>query len=259
MVILLLAFSACMGLACGSFANVLIHRLPLRESVAFPGSHCPACGAPIPWYFNIPVLSWLALRGRCAACKSRISPRYPLVELAMGILFLGSAWAWGASVHTASAWTFCLLCVPLGLIDLEHQILPDRLTYPAIALGIAFALGGSGTSWKNSLAGAAAGALIPAAVIGAYWVIRREEGMGWGDVKLLSAIGAFLGWQGMLLTLLVGSLLGTAVGGAYLLLSGKGKKTPLPFGTFLCAAALVALFAGEAAWRWYMALLVPSP
>ena len=157
------------------------------------------------------------------------------------------------------AWTFCILCVPLGLIDLEHQILPDRLTYPAIALGIAFAFGGSGTPWKDSLAGAAAGALIPTTVIGLYWLIRREEGRGWGDVKLLAAIGAFLGWQGMLLTLLVGSLMGTVIGGGYLMLSGKGKKTPLPFGTFLCAAALAALFTGEAVWRWYAGILQPRP
>lgn len=257
--VLLLPFAAAFGLVCGSFANVLIYRLPRRESVAFPGSHCPACAAPIPWYLNVPVLSWLVLRGRCAACRAPISPRYPLVELSMGLLFLACAWTWGGSVRTAWGCAFCLLCVPLGLIDLEHQILPDKLTYPGMAAGLAFAFGGSGTPWQEALLGAVAGALIPAAVMGVYWLIRREEGMGLGDVKLLAMIGAFLGWKGMLLTLLAGAFLGTLIGGGFLLLSGRGRRTPLPFGTFLCAAALGALFFGEAAWRWYTGLLLPPP
>jgi leader peptidase (prepilin peptidase)/N-methyltransferase len=149
--------------------------------------------------------------------------------------------------------------VSLGLIDLEHQILPDRLTYPGMVAGLAFAVAGVGPPLPEALAGMLAGALIPAAVIGTYWLIRREEGMGWGDVKLLAMMGAFLGWRGMLLTLLAGAFLGSILGGGYLLLSGRGRKTPLPFGTFLCAAALGTLFFGEAAWRWYAGLLVPGP
>ncbi len=257
--VLLLPFAAALGLICGSFANVLIHRLPRRESVVFPGSHCPACGAHIPWYLNVPVLSWLALRGRCAACHAPISPRYPLVEASMGLLFLACAWTWGDSARTAWGCAFCLLCLPLGLIDLEHQILPDKLTYPGMAAGLAFSLGGAGTPWRASLLGTLAGALIPLAVMAAYWLIRREEGMGLGDVKLLAMVGAFLGWQGMLLTLLAGAFLGTVIGGGFLLCSGRGRKTPLPFGTFLCAASLGALFFGEAAWRWYTGLLLPPP
>jgi leader peptidase (prepilin peptidase)/N-methyltransferase len=256
---LLLPFATALGLVCGSFANVLIHRLPRGESVAFPGSHCPVCGEPIPWTLNVPILSWLALRGKCAACKAPISARYPLVELSLGLLFLACAWTWGTSPRAAWGSAFCLLCVPLGLIDLEHQILPDKLTYPGMVTGLAFAFAGWGSPPLEALLGAAAGALIPAAVIGAYWLIRREEGMGWGDVKLLAMVGAFLGWKGMLLTLLAGAFLGSIVGGGYLLLSGRGRKTPLPFGTFLCAAALGVLFFGEAAWRWYAGLLLPPP
>jgi len=256
---LLLPFSAALGLVCGSFANVLIHRLPRRESIAFPGSHCPACGAPIPWYLNVPLVSWLALRGKCASCRASISVRYPLVELSLGLLFLACAWTWGASARAAWGSCFCLLCVSLGLIDLEHQILPDKLTYPGMVTGLAFALAKVGPPLPEALAGMLAGALIPAAVIGAYWLIRREEGMGWGDVKLLAMVGAFLGWRGMLLTLLAGAFLGSILGGGYLLLSGRGRRTPLPFGTFLCAAALGTLFFGEAAWRWYAGLLAPGP
>jgi leader peptidase (prepilin peptidase) / N-methyltransferase len=256
---ILLPFSAALGLICGSFANVLIHRLPRAESVVFPGSHCPSCAAPIPWYLNIPIVSWLGLRGRSACCKTPISARYPFVELLMGLLFLACAWTWGPGLRAGEACTFCLLCVPLGLIDLEHQILPDRLTYPGIVAGFAFSLSGQGVAWWESLLGAALGAALPAAVIGGYWLIRGEEGMGWGDVKLLALIGAFLGWRGALLALLAGALLGTLIGGSYLLFSGRGRKTPLPFGTFLCAAALAVLFFGESAWRWYAGLLLPTP
>ena len=253
---LLLPLAAALGLICGSFANVLIHRLPRRESVVFPGSHCPVCAAPIPWYLNMPVLSWVILRGRCASCKAPIAVRYPLVELAMATFFLACAWTWGPTLTSAWGATFCLFCIPLGLIDLEHQILPDTLTYPGIFAGLAFSVWTPGPSWQDSIAGALAGAAIPAFVIGAYWLIRREEGMGWGDVKLLAMVGAFLGWKGMLLTLLAGALLGTVIGGVYLAFSGRGRKTPLPFGTFLCAAAIGALFFGEAAWRWYAGLLL---
>ncbi len=254
---LVLVFAGCLGLVCGSFANVLIYRLPRRESVVFPGSHCPACGAPIPWYLNVPVLSFAALRGRCASCKVPISPRYPLVEASMGLLFVACAWAWGPTVKAGWGAVFCLLCLPLGLIDLEHQILPDRLTYPGLAAGLLFSFTGQATAWQDALAGAVAGAVLPIMVMGAYWLIRREEGMGWGDVKLLAMIGAFLGWKGALLTLMAGALAGTFIGGGYLLVSGKGRRTPLPFGTFLCAAALLVLFFGDAAWRWYAGLLPP--
>jgi leader peptidase (prepilin peptidase)/N-methyltransferase len=254
MVGILLIFCAASGLVLGSFANVLIHRLPRRESVVFPGSHCPACGAPIPWYLNVPVASWLLLRGRCASCRAPISPRYPLVEASMGALFLGCGLLWGPTVDTAAACAFVFLCLPLGLIDLEHQILPDRLTYPGMAAGLAFSFWASWTTPVQSLVGAALGAAIPAALIGAY-ALFGVEAMGWGDVKLLAMTGAFLGWRGLLLTLLLGALSGSIIGGTYLAVTGKGRRTPLPFGTFLCAAALVALFAGTSIWAWYAGLV----
>jgi leader peptidase (prepilin peptidase)/N-methyltransferase len=258
MVILLLASSLCLGLVVGSFANVLIHRVPRRESIVFPGSRCPACLAAIPWYLNVPLLSWLVLRGRCRECKAPISPRYPLVEALMGGLFMACAWLWGPSLDTLAAWCFCLLCVALGLVDLEHQLLPDRLTYPGIALGLAFSPFVHHTTWRQSLVGAALGAAIPALLILAY-ALFKVEAMGWGDVKFLAMIGAFLGWRGVLLCLLLGALLGSLIGGAYIALSGKGRRTPLPFGTFLSAGALASLFFGARVWGWYAGFLSPTP
>ncbi len=252
-----LALAAVIGLALGSFANVLIHRLPRRESIVSPGSRCPRCGTPIRWYHNVPVLSWIILRGRCADCGAPISPRYPLVEAAMGALFLAAAWRWGPTVECGAACLFLLVSLPLGLIDLEHQILPDRLTYPGIAMGLLLSPFVGWTRPLDSLAGAVLGAAIPAALIGAYGLFGIEA-MGWGDVKLLARVGAFLGWHGVLLTLLAGALLGTLLGGLYLVVSGRGRRTPLPFGTFLVAAAMASLFAGEWVWHWYLGILAPG-
>lgn len=256
MVTLFLVFAALFGLAAGSFANVLIYRLPRRESIVLPGSHCPLCGAPIPWYLNVPLLSWIALRGRCSKCRERISLRYPAVEAAAGCLFLASAWVWGPTASTGAACCFCLLCLCLGLIDLEHQILPDRLTYPGLALGLAFCPFVAWTDWRQALIGAAAGAAVPALLIFAYGLFKVDA-MGWGDVKFLAMIGAFLGWKSLLLCLLWGAVLGVAIGGGYLLATGKGRRTPLPFGTFLAIAAVLSLFFGPSTWSWYTALVFP--
>jgi len=246
-----------LGLVLGSFANVLIHRLPRRESIVFPGSRCPRCGHPIPWYQNVPVLSWLGLRGRCAFCAGRISIRYPLVELAMGVLFLLCGLRWRTPADTAAACLFVFLCLPLGVIDLEHQILPDRLTFPGIVAGLACSPFVGWTTPLQSLEGALAGAAIPSALIGVY-ALFGVDAMGWGDVKLLAMTGAFLGWKGLLLTLLWGAVLGTVLGGSYLLLTRRSRRTPLPFGTFLAAAAAAALFVQGPVWTWYLGLMTAS-
>jgi leader peptidase (prepilin peptidase)/N-methyltransferase len=245
------------GLVWGSFGNVLIHRLPRRQSVVLPASHCPACGTPLRWYHNVPLLSYLALGGRCAFCRAPISPRYPLVEGATALLFAASALAFGPTPAAAFAALFSFLLLVLGLIDLEHQILPDRLTYPGIVLGLAASFFVPWTSPPASLAGAALGAALPALLIGAY-ALFGIEAMGWGDVKLLAMAGAFLGWKGLVLTLLLGAFAGTVVGGLYLYATGKGRRTPLPFGTFLSAAALISLFFGQAIWAWYLGTFFPG-
>jgi leader peptidase (prepilin peptidase)/N-methyltransferase len=258
MVILLHLFTALVGLAAGSFCNVLIHRLPREESVVSPPSHCPRCGAFIPWYLNVPVLSWVALLGRCRSCKAPISIRYPLVELCVGALFVASAWRWDFTPAALASAVFCLLITALSLIDLEHQILPDLLTYPGIVLGMVFCFFVPWTDWRSSLIGGIAGAGVPMFFIWLWPLLTGVEGMGWGDVKLLAMVGTFLGWKGLVLTLVAGSLSGAIVGGLYLWLSGRGGRTPLPFGTFLGIAALASLFFQDAVWGWYLGFLIPG-
>jgi len=236
--------AAVYGLVVGSFLNVVVYRLPRGMSLVRPRSHCPACGAPVRWFDNVPVLSYAALLGRCRACRAPISARYPAVELASGALAAGVVVRFGLTVPAAEAMLLVMFLLPLALIDLEHHLLPDVLTLPGIAIGLAFSWIGGLSPLTDAVIGAAAGAGLPYAVMVAYRRLRGVEGMGLGDVKLLAMIGAFLGWRGMLLTLGVGATAGALVGIA-LIVAGRGRRdTELPFGTFLAAAALVVLFAG---------------
>lgn len=245
--------AAALGLVVGSFLNVVIHRLPRGESLSFPPSHCPRCGAAIRWYDNVPLLSYLLLRGRCRDCRGPISPRYPLVEAATGLLFLavlGRAPQWPGALH---ALVLGSLCLALALIDLEHMLLPDALTLPGTAFGLLLALLGGPISLLDASLGTVLGAAVPLAIIWVYRWLRGVEGMGFGDVKLLAMLGAFLGWQGMLLALALAAMAGALVG-VGLIVAGRGsRQTELPFGTFLCAAAVVVLFWGDqlfVLWGW---------
>lgn len=246
-------FATAFGLVLGSFLNVVIHRLPRGESLLRPKSHCPRCQTPISWYDNVPLLSYLLLLGRCRHCGGSISPRYPLVEAATGALFLAVSLTRqdpGAALHAAALGS---LCLALGFIDLEHFLLPDVLTIPGMALGLMVAWIGGPTPLSDALIGLALGVAVPLAIIWGYRLLRGVEGMGLGDVKLLGMLGAFLGWRGMLVTLALAAVAGAVVGVA-LILAGRGsRQTELPFGTFLCGAALVVLFWGEKIlllWSW---------
>ncbi len=239
-----LTFAAAYGLVLGSFVNVLVYRLPRGMSVVRPRSHCPSCGRLVRWVDNVPILSYLALRGRCRACGARISLRYPLVEATCGALVLLAVARFGLSATGVFAAVFLLMLLPLALIDLEHHILPDVLTLPGLALGLASGVAGALVPAWDSVAGAILGAAIPYLVIVAYRVLRGVEGMGLGDVKLLAMIGAFLGWRGALLTLCLGAAAGASVGLVLILVRRGRLDTELPFGTFLAAAAAVVLFAG---------------
>jgi leader peptidase (prepilin peptidase)/N-methyltransferase len=237
-----LGLAGLLGLVVGSFLNVVIHRLPRGESLVFPASHCPHCGVPIPWYDNVPLLSFLFLLGRCRFCAQPISLRYPLVEALTGSLFFAAAKSFAFGLPLLHALALISLCLALAFIDLEHFLLPDALTLPGTALALALALLGGPTPLVAALVGTALGVALPVAIIFLYRLWRGVEGMGWGDVKLLGMLGAFLGWQGMLWTLGLAAVVGAFVGGA-LILAGKGsRQTELPFGTFLCAAALGVLF-----------------
>jgi leader peptidase (prepilin peptidase)/N-methyltransferase len=239
------AVAAAYGLVLGSFLNVVIHRLPREESLLRPRSRCPACGARIRWFDNVPVVSYVLLGGRCRSCRGPISPRYPAVELASGLLAAFAVAHFGLTIVGGEAILLLMLLIPLAFIDLEHHLLPDVLTLPGIALGLAGSLFGGLVSPLDAVIGAAVGAAVPYAVMVSYRRLRGVEGMGLGDVKLLALIGSFLGWRGVLLTVGLGTTAGAAVG-VTLIALGKGRRdTELPFGTFLAGAAAVVLFAGR--------------
>lgn len=260
---LLAVYAALLGLIVGSYLNVVIYRVPRGISTVLPRSRCPECGAAIRAADNVPLISFLVLGGRCRACGAGISWRYPAVEAATGALFLASFLRFGISFEAPAAALFCALMLVLALIDFDHMILPDALTYPAIALGILlqpflpWARLGDGP-W-GAVAGALLGALVGAGILLAVWtawyLLRHEEGMGLGDAKMLAAIGAFLGWKGVLVALFFGALSGSVVGLALMARKGLGAKSRLPFGTFLALGGLVALFAGERLVEAYARLL----
>ena len=254
------------SLLVGSFLNVAIHRLPRmmeaewhaqcaelrgepvpdapRYNLWLPRSACPQCGHPITARENIPLLSWLWLRGRCSACRAPIGARYPLVELLTALLSAAVAWKWGASVQTVGALLMVWALITLAFIDLDTALLPDSLTLPLLWLGLLFNLGGHFSSLPDAVVGAMAGYLVLWLV---YWLFKLatgKDGMGYGDFKLLAAIGAWLGWQMLPVTLLLSSVVGAVVGIAMIVLVKHDRRVPIPFGPYLAGGGLVALFFG---------------
>jgi leader peptidase (prepilin peptidase)/N-methyltransferase len=262
------------GLIIGSFLNVVIHRVPRRESIVMPDSHCPECNNRIRPYDNIPVLSYLFLGGRCRNCGVRISPIYPAVELLVGVLYLLLFFKDGLSPALVADVIFVSLIVPLVFIDLKHKLLPNTITYPGLVIVLILrvvapepfiinttrSLLGLSTwpVWRVALVGSAIGA---AAGGGTLWLIRELyfrlrhiEGMGLGDVKMMLMVGAFLGWQMALVTIFVASLAGSIVGMVAIWLRGGSLRMELQFGVFLGPASIVALFVGEQLIRGYASL-----
>ncbi|MGZ9148639.1 MAG: prepilin peptidase [Candidatus Deferrimicrobiaceae bacterium] len=232
------------GACVGSFLNVLIHRLPREESIVRPGSRCPSCGRPIRPAENIPLVSFLLLRGRCAGCGNPISWRYPGVEALTGAGFALFAWGDGVGFTLARDLVFFSLLVPIVFIDIDHRIIPDELSLGGLAAGILLSFFPGG-DWKGSLAGGLLGGGLLFVTAAAYHRVTKVEGLGGGDIKLIAMIGAFLGWRGALFTIFFGSLLGV-VGGVFAMRKGsEGLKTAIPYGPYLCAAALIARFLGD--------------
>lgn len=252
---LILVYALLLGLIVGSYLNVVIYRLPRGVSTVLPRSACPSCGAVIRIRDNLPLVSFLLLRGRCRYCGTRIAWRYPVVELLTGLAFLACFAHFGIGLEALVASLFCAAMISLAGIDLEHFILPDRITLPGIVCGWLLQPWIPGVSLGSALLGAALGGAILLAVSGAWYLLRKEEGMGLGDVKMIAMIGAFLGVEGMLVTLFAAFLLGSVVGLAVLALRRGALKTRLPFGTFLAPAAVFALFWGRPLANLYLGLL----
>lgn len=271
-------FIACVafvfGLIVGSFLNVVIHRLPLGESVVLPASHCTECNAEIKPYDNIPVLSYALLRGRCRACGAGISPIYPAVELITAILYLALYLKDGLSMALLTDIVFVSLIIPLVFIDFRHKILPNLITYPGFILLLALRLlvpdpvlvGSMGKSlgfdaapaWLLSLGAAILGALAGGGslwlVRALYFAVRKVEGMGLGDIKMMIMVGAFLGWPRTILTIFIAALFGSLIGIAVIKLRGGTMRTEIPFGVFLGPAGIAALLFGHELIVWYTSL-----
>ena len=249
-----LAGFAAFGAIVGSFLNVVIYRLPLGKSVVWPASACPHCSRELSWYENIPVLSWLALRGRCRTCRGPIGVRYPLVEALTGVVFALAFWHYGFGALLFSRLIFACALIVLFAIDLEHQLLPNVITLPGIVIGLAFSFF-TEPGWLASLIGIAVGGGILWGMAEAYYRVRHEEGLGMGDVKMLAMVGAFLGWQLTLLTLMLASFSGTFIGLFFIVTRRGGMKYALPFGTFLALGAAAAAAVGTEIIDWYVGML----
>jgi leader peptidase (prepilin peptidase) / N-methyltransferase len=281
--VLLNSGSACvaaavvLGLLIGSFLNVVVYRLPrmmerdwaaqcadLRgeavvESESFslirPRSRCPACGRPIGALENVPIISFLILRGRCRGCRTAISWRYPAVEALSGMLFGLCAWQFGPSLLAGGAMAFVAAMIALTFIDLDTQLLPDDITLPLLWAGLLLNISGTFTDLTSAVVGAVAGYLSLWSVYWLFKLVTGKDGMGYGDFKLLAAIGAWLGWQILPLTILLSSFVGALVGITLIVLTRHGRNVPIPFGPYLAAAGLIALFAGKPLTQAYLGLL----
>lgn len=250
-----------LGAILGSFANVCIIRMPAGESVVWPPSHCPLCDRRLTWWENIPVLSFILLLGRCRKCRAPISLQYPIVEGFCIVLSLITWWRYPDPAQYLVY--FCLLVVPLvivSFIDLKHMIIPDIISIPGILVGAAAHIifsgrGNYAQGALDSLIGALIGSAFLFLVARAYEKLKKQEGLGFGDVKLIAMLGAFFGWRAALLILLLGSVLGSVVGIVLVLILRKDMKYAIPFGPFLAGAGLIQLFIGPDLLFWYMGLI----
>lgn len=246
------------GLMWGSFANVVILRLPKGESVVRPRSRCPGCSSAIKWYDNFPIVSWLLLRGKCRQCKAPISARYPLVEFLSGLIFALIYLKYGQSWVTLEYIVFGWSLLVVSFIDFDHMILPDVFTLSGIVIGLAGAAINPERSFINALAGMLMGGGFLWLIAYLYLLFRKEEGMGGGDIKLLAWMGAVLGWTSIPFIILGSSIVGSIVGLVLAARSGAGLKSTIPFGPYLALAALIYMLGGDQIGLWYIGLFLPD-
>lgn len=266
-----------LGLCVGSFLNVVIHRLPKimeqewhgqcaelrgepapateKISLSSPRSRCPKCGHKISALENIPVLSYLLLRGKCAGCSTPISPRYPIIEIFTALASAYAAWHFGPTIQTIGALLLIWSLIALTAIDFDTQLLPDTITLPLLWLGLAFNITSTYTNISTAVIGAMVGYLSLWLVFWGFKLATGKEGMGYGDFKLLAALGAWLGWQMLPAIILLSSVVGAVVGISLILFARHGRNTPIPFGPYLAAAGCIALFWGQAITQSYLGIL----
>ena len=236
------------GAVIGSFLNVCIVRLPAEQSVVSPPSRCPQCGKPVEWRDNIPMLSWLLLGGKCRGCGKPISILYPLVELATALLWAGMAWYYGLSLEALTGALFGTLLIGIALTDAREYIIPNEFTYGGLVIGLVLSAAGGLDAVLSALIGAVVGfGILWLVGVAGRWAFK-EEAMGGGDIKMMAMVGAFLGWQGVLLTIFLGALAGTAI---FLPLTLLGRKKLVPFGVFLAIGAAVTYVIGPSIIEWY--------
>jgi len=243
-----------LGCCIGSFLNVCIYRLPQGLSIVSPRSFCPQCRTPVRGYDNIPLVSYLLLRGKCRSCGAKISWRYPLVEALTGAFAVALFLKFGLTVSFFAFFAFTAALLVITFIDLDHRIIPDVISIPGIAVGFGLSFFLPAPSWIESLIGLGVGGGSLYLVAVGYQALTKREGMGGGDVKLLAMIGAWLGWKAVLFTLFFASLTGTVIGGGAMVLQKQGRHYAIPFGPFLAFAALAYLFFGPQLIDWYLSL-----
>jgi len=250
--ILMLVLSFVFGAVIGSFLNVCIYRLPLGLSLVNPPSRCSACGAHVPFYLNIPILGYIVLGGKCHSCKEPFSVRYPFIEALTGVFAAFLFYRFGLSVELFVYFAFVASLITITFIDLDHKIIPDVISLPGIAVGFVASYFLKSPGMLNSGIGIILGGGVLFAIAAAYLLLTGKDGMGGGDIKLLAMIGAFVGWQGVIVTLLFSSFIGALSGIAFIAIAGKGRKYAIPFGPFLASGALIYLFYGDFLINWYI-------
>jgi len=243
------------GLCIGSFLNVCIYRLPASQSIAHPRSKCPQCGTPIAFYDNIPVLSYLWLKGHCRHCRVRIGLRYPIIELLGGLFALATFLKFGLTIEALIYFAFIASLLVVTFIDLDHRIIPDVITLPGIPICFAASFAIPTVIYRDALLGILVGGGSLFLVAWTYNLFTKKEGMGGGDIKLLAMMGGLVGWQGVVFTIFVSSLVGTLAGLAIMVQSRKGMKLAVPFGPFLSIGCITYIFFGPQLIWWYLHLL----